>query len=273
MISYQDDIYLFEATIVEATFSDDETVQLDEITIHPSTPMGQHEFVLSDGTNHRIVRLVLISPNQDWRRNQTYAWKLDNAWMSDNTSSSSFSWLHWNVESFIDSGIQVPQNNSIFFCDLIELHFSPIGGSGGYHHKDLPKTKISIRDFKIGANLLSLNDDGTNTTSEEIIPTYPNNTLCPTCVASDGVVYGTSMTNIPSASDWYGIYPCLPVQHSNLWFYRKVAAPLICLLVTLVCFWGERRRRLRLYEHLKSAEEDLTLDVVETEDSYQNVLA
>ena len=58
MISYHDDHYLLEASSVEATFSDETTVQLDEITVHPFTPMG-HEFVLSDGTNNRIVRLIL----------------------------------------------------------------------------------------------------------------------------------------------------------------------------------------------------------------------
>jgi hypothetical protein len=126
MIHYYDEWYLFSASSVVASFGDGVEVPLDNVTLRSSTPMGD-EWIFSTTTtskstnnNHnssdtnnntfvpRMVRLILISPEQDWRRNAGYVWKLDNAWMSD----ADHAWLHWNSNSFIDSAILNP------FCQV-----------------------------------------------------------------------------------------------------------------------------------------------------------
>lgn len=235
MLSYHDEHFMLKAATAVAHFSDDEKVQLDKVTIRPSTPMG-HEFVLSSSQSpddRRIVRLILILPQHDWRRNQTYEWKLDNAWMSDIENS----WLHWNVESFIDSEIQVPHDHYMFACESIELHFHPIGGKVSKPMSaDYPS--LMLKDVEIGAHL-------ERNASQEII--MRGRCLEATCSMEDE-------------------------QQRDFPYIFTVVSSLVILLIVSFCLYWQKQKRAKRYEQLRSAEEDLKLNVVDTI-SYQNVLA
>jgi hypothetical protein len=230
MIHYQDDEFLLTASSIEATFSDGATLSLTNITIRPSTPIGD-ELIIStgdDSSNSRGVRLILISPERDWRRNQTYAWKLDNAWMSDPTAD----WLHWNVESYINSAIQVPQENNVFACALLEFHFSPIGLK---HHYDpvVTNSKVVLRDVKIGAHFSSA-------------PQKPYSPCADGCSVIDGTV--TSAFGSATSDGTY-------------WKVGVVLGAILIILGFSSCWC--RRRRADLYDKL-SPEEDLNLTVEDT---------
>jgi len=157
MISYQDQGFYFSTSSAQATFHNGVTKTLDMITVEPKTPMGDLIVLSSSSTaeqdeNPYLIRLVFISPAQDWRtqsKETDYIWKLDNAWMS--TSSSS--WLHWNVQSFVDSAIRMEgthnaSSSSLFTCDQMEFHFRPLRGgttdSNSY---------LTLYNVKIGSHL------------------------------------------------------------------------------------------------------------------------
>ena len=190
----------------------------------------------------RIVRLVLISPDKDWRKGQTYAWKLDNAWMSD----QNVKWLHWNVESYINSDIQVPNDNNVFSCDRLEFHFDPIGfhGQGAV----VSNSRLVLTNVQIGANLASTNGKA----REEFIPC--NHHTDGNCSVIDGVAKND---------------PGLPGMTNNgpvNWQIAGLFGLLLFITIAFVCWC--RRRGVKLYEQLSpTPEEDLTLEV---EDTYQD---
>lgn len=158
-----DDFYI-EVSSMNATFADGYVAIFDKISVNATTPMGV-EIVLTsshiEDPEKSSIRLVLIRPEQDWRQNAAYAWKLDNVWMADQLSPSSSpnSWLHWNVESYYDSSIQVPEYNNVFQCDEMEFHFKPLGkgASGGYNSQIIPT--LTLTDVKIGALMSNSTDE------------------------------------------------------------------------------------------------------------------
>jgi hypothetical protein len=150
MIQYQDDNFFFSASSIVAIFPDGLERSLDNVTIKSSTPLGEEWYLTTSNTDSQssssslfsssssshIVRLIVIPPKHDWRRDQSYTWKLDSAWMSD-SDESDVAWVHWNVNSYVNSVIQVPSVPSqleqsattippIFACAKMEFHFSPI---------------------------------------------------------------------------------------------------------------------------------------------------
>lgn len=166
MIHYQDDNHLFSASSIVATFGDGVEVSLDTVTLSASTPMGEEWLFSSSSSSHdteegdsvarRVVRLVTITPDKDWRRNAAYAWKLDNAWMSD----ADHAWLHWNSNSYIDSILQIPGdpdylNTQILSCDVMEFHLDAILPSGFRRSSDpiVTDTRVVLKDVKMGSNL------------------------------------------------------------------------------------------------------------------------
>jgi len=157
IFAFQDEDFWIQASSIQATFGDGSSMELDTISVNATTPMGMEILITSDDIEHpekRSIRLVLIRPDQDWRPNAAYAWKLDNAWMADQLSPSAptYSWLHWNVESYVDSRIQVPQFNNVWKCDELEFHFKPIGkGSSGSFSQSQINPTVTLTDFRIGA--------------------------------------------------------------------------------------------------------------------------
>ena len=144
MIDYNDEYCSFHVDHISVTFSDGVTFNTTNtttttttttspsssnsskfvtITSTPTTPLG-YEWKITffnkddDGNDYdneqprrRIIRLYVITPNQDWRRISSttitgYGWKLNSAWMS---SDEEYDWLHWNLEGHINSQIQVPK--------------------------------------------------------------------------------------------------------------------------------------------------------------------
>lgn len=264
MIHYQDDEFLFAASSIEATFSDAKSYeihnrtifepssnivyQLNNLTIHSSTPIGD-QLVLAndDSSDQRIVKLVLIQPDRDWRQNQTYRWKLDNAWMSDPDNNN---WLHWNVESFVDSIIQVPDddNRYIFACDKMEFHFSPLGLKH-YYDPVVTSTKLVLRDVRMGARFSSSNSKIPET---PYIPCTPSIS----CSVVDGVIAGGIIADSVGTAFWKT-------------GAAAFGAMILLLLASISWCWCRRRRRFELYEQLSpTPDEDLFLSV-EDDDSYQ----
>lgn len=82
MIHYHDDNFLFEVSILEATFSDDVTIHDGNVTVKEKTPLGKEVWIVSTAragssreqtihddddavVDHIIVRLIFITPEQD----------------------------------------------------------------------------------------------------------------------------------------------------------------------------------------------------------------
>ena len=132
-VTFSDGVTFNNTTTTTNTTTSSNLSDLVTITSTPTTPLG-YEWKMTffnkdadDGNNNehqhhrrRIIRLYVITPTQDWRRiipppsptttskttptSVGYSWKLNSAWMSD----EEYDWLHWNVEGYINSQIQVP---------------------------------------------------------------------------------------------------------------------------------------------------------------------
>jgi hypothetical protein len=250
MVSFENEKYLISASSIDATFGDGATLSLDTITVTSSTPMGD-EIVLSstDDDDNRVIRLILTSPDQDWRHNQDYyAWKLDNAWMTD----QEYKWLHWNVESFINSEIQVPTNNSVFACESMEFHFSPIGMRHSHFGTEEP-TKVVLLDVKIGASLSFSTDE------KKIFRPCSDDTcsLVDGTITGDGGIFGGGGGNSISIN-----------LEANVATVALGSSLLIALIWVLIC-WILKRRRTKLYQEINPTAEEEDLQLSEEESPYQ----
>ena len=158
--------FILKASSIQATFADGLILDLDNITIQESTPLGD-EWILCSSSQQpndddgvirpplRMVKLILITPDHDWRKNQTYAWKLDNAWMSD----PDLGWIHWNVEAYVDSQIQVPDHNMLLQSQRMEFHFRPIGMQSAASFPVLTTlAKLVLQDVEMGVHVSNVND-------------------------------------------------------------------------------------------------------------------
>ncbi|KAG7353588.1 hypothetical protein IV203_002943 [Nitzschia inconspicua] len=268
MIHYQDDIRSFSASSIVASFGDGVEVSLDNVTFIASTPMGD-EWILStnddgdyrDTTVSRVVRLITISPEKDWRMNASYAWKLDNAWMSD----EDYSWLHWNSNSYVDSVVRVPgdsehPNSQIFTCNVMEFHFDAILPSGFRRSSDpiVTNTRVVLKNVQWGSNLVTLDKDKLQHYSPCSGPRDGNKD--PICIIMDGVVSGESSWRIPSP-------PSSTLNNLLVWqllLLLGVVLGIIILCAYLVwklircCFHWQRTKR---YQEINPSqgEGDLTL--------------
>jgi hypothetical protein len=281
MIHYEDSSAFFSASSAIASFADGVKVPLTHATIG-SKPMGL-EWILTEtgaqddaGNNateqqapFRIVRLVMISPNLDWRKNADYMWKLDNAWMSD----VDWGWLHWNSNSYIDSAIQLPNgsvknpSNVLFECDVMEFHFESILPSGFRRSTDpvVTDTRLVLSDVKLGTYM----DKEKNKPHDVYNPCHPGLFDDNGCTIVDGVI--ASSATVPSTfklwtstssgvlSDWW--------TRSPLW--QKLVASVGCvalvvimmMLTTRLLRWCHYRQRTKLYQQINPTreEEDLVL--------------
>jgi hypothetical protein len=248
MASFENENYLISASSIDATFGDGATLSLDTITVTSSTPMGDEIVLSSTDDDDRVIRLILISPDQDWRQNQDYyAWKLDNAWMSDQVDK----WRHWNVESFIKSEIQVPSNNSVFACESMEFHFSPIAMKHSHFGTEEP-TKVVLRDVKIGASLSFSTDE------KEIFRPCSDDT----CSLVDGTTVGNGA--IVGGGNWISNN----LEANVVTVALGSSLLLIGLIFVLIC-WTLKRRRIKLYQQINPTEEEEDLQLAEEESSYQ----
>jgi hypothetical protein len=250
MASFENENYLISASSIDATFGDGATLSLDTITATSSTPMGDEIVLSSTDDDDRVIRLILVSLEQDWRQNQDYyAWKLDSAWMSD----QEYKWLHWNVESFIKSEIQVPSNNSVFACESMEFHFSSIGMKHSHFGTEEP-TKVVLRNVKIGASLSFSTDE------KEIFRPCSDDT---TCSLVDGITAGND--GIFGGGNWISNN-----VEANVVTVALGSSLLVGLIWVFIC-WTLKRRRNKLYQQIipTEEEEDLQLAEEESTSTYQ----
>eukprot|EP00980_Cylindrotheca_fusiformis_P022315 scaffold9191_cov114-Cylindrotheca_fusiformis.AAC.10 len=215
----------------------------------------------SPSVDDHVVRLVLITPDQDWRKNQTYEWKLDNAWMSDKQQK----WLHWNVESFIASEIYVPPGNhsSIFSCEKMEFHFRPIRPVQNSHLGGIERAaNVILHNVQIGAHFTNT----TKTTKEDEEDIYYRPCLDDTCWMVDGV---TVSPNPILCEDSKAFFSTSRFEMKNT-MTIVVGSSLIASLVLFCCFWRCRnRRRAKLYQRIvptDTEENDLHLAEEEEEE-------
>lgn len=193
VVEYKDEYFHFSASSIEASFGverdDVKTKKLDTVTIQRDTPVGDQIILTSSSSkssNNNInqadedhveegrdetvpaveeIRLIFISPELDWRKNQNYIWKLNGAWMSDPT----YMWLHWNVESNINSIIQIPSpslssslttatsnitTNKLFGCDYMEFDFTAIGS-----RRRESNAKVIFHDVQMGTHISAPSSD------------------------------------------------------------------------------------------------------------------
>jgi hypothetical protein len=231
MIHYQDNQFLLQASSIQATFSDGTTLSLTNITTRLDTPLGDEWVFANADDDSRYVRLILNTPIQDWRRNQTYAWKVDSASMSD----EQFTFTHWNAERFVDSQVQVPTHQSIFTTAHLEFHFRPIGAVSRFDQV-VTNSRVVLQHVQLGAHL-----DGSQT---EIYNPCPGS-----CSVVDGQVAGA-----------FGTY----TSKDEMWQLAPICSAAAAIFLLLA--WWCRCRRQELYERIVP-EEDLTLTVEDTFES------
>lgn len=283
MASYQDDDFLFSASSLEATFTDGSTLRgsNSDVIIHRDTPLGDEVWIVersgqdsnargkgsrSSTEGVRVVRLIFITPEQDWRRNQTYAWKLDSAWMSSMTIPSDPSeprpWLHWNVQSYINSAIQVPASNLILdFEELELLHFRPIRDvDNPYHSPVTHKERLLLKDVQFGLHFPSNNE------TIELISPCPDDRAF--CSIVDGEVQATPETSTAGLPNEKNRVSSSRPPSAKIELEEAGATILLVfsIIILCLCFW-RRHQRSKLYEQLSpNPDEDLSLTV---EDTYQ----
>jgi hypothetical protein len=148
------DIY-FQASSVEATFRDGshETFESDSIRYN-STIIGDY---LQFTTLRRKVRLYFIPPTLDWKQNETYQWKLNQAWMSDDY----YGWIFWNVNGYIDSEIQLSSSNQVFQCNHVEFSFWKNAPKGMF---DGNQGKLVLKNINMAAFLSPQHNEESLTT-------------------------------------------------------------------------------------------------------------
>jgi len=291
--------FLLEASAIEATFADDTVVEsFSNITSKTNTPLGDELWLTARGDSSRIIRLILIGPGRDWRRNQStvYDWKLDSAWMSDPEEG----WLHWNAQADVDSIIRIPpstpsplgdtdstptsytetssdsedeivENRLVFKCDSLELHFRPLAGNrGGFGRNPIVTDKrVLFSNLRLGAHLAS-NGEG------ELLPTQPYSP-CPhsssSCSVVDGKLTGLGLASIASQ----GVFPFYSGLDSSRTPYVRSALGIALILILLCCFSRRCgcRTRAKSYQPLESSasaddtDEDIALA---TDGGYHDVL-
>jgi hypothetical protein len=276
MIDYFDERFLFSASSVVASFGDGVEVPLNNVTLRTSTGMGDEWIFSSTETSNnilpRVVRLILISPEQDWRRHVSYVWKLDSAWMSD----SDHGWLHWNSNSFVDSILQIPGDDPddfpasiVLTCDTMEFHFESILPNGFRRSSDpiVRNTRVVLKDVHIGANLMSTNQPflkdyspcGGDIGHEQIKEGRPK------CSIVDGAISESSSGWIPDSSSSSPIFDW-PMWQLMVLLGLVLALATLCLvaiwrLIQYCCHWHRTKR----YQQINPTheEEDLSLDEID----------
>jgi len=248
IFAFQDEDFWIEASSIQATFGDGSSMDLDTISVNATTPMGIEILLTSDDIQHpkkRSIRLILIRPEQDWRMNADYAWKLDNAWMADQLSPSAptYSWLHWNVESYIDSQIQVPQFNNLWYCKELEFHFKAIneGSSRGQYPSTQIEPMVTLTDVRIGAMM-------SQSPNEFQIYNPPECNRQEVCKFVDGEI----------ESDGGIFHNLLDNKDSRILFGGITCLIVLGLLMVGIATYRRRNGRSKEYEPIQGVESQLT---------------
>lgn len=77
------------------------------------------EIHFGDGVDETL-RFYWMPPEMDWRKNQTYFYKLTSSWIS----SDSQDWLFWNVNNQVDSDLILPTDRYHGLqCEYMEFHY------------------------------------------------------------------------------------------------------------------------------------------------------
>jgi hypothetical protein len=257
--------YSLSFSIAEATFGDGVTKELDTWSVQSSTPIGNQLFLSSSDDNSRVVRLVLITPEQDWRQDQNYLWKLDNAWMSD----SQHGWLHWNVEGFIDSQIQVSSlslslssskeghHRVLFVCDRMEFHFRKIE----MKLTTAPDpTKLILRNITIGAFIPPSNYSSSSSSNERRIY-HPCPTPSLACEIVDGIV-----STSPISKGSSGLISS--VNNNTLSIIG--GSILFVVIILSFCCWCRNPESSKQYEQIHRTEDHEKEEPTGKEATYQN---
>ena len=100
-------------------------------------------------------------------------------------------WLHWNIQSYVDSAIQIPTSsnnenddtNTVFMTPSMEFYFSPIIPNGLPRGKVDKSNGLVLKDVKLGAHLNGVDD---------IPNTYNPCNLRSPCSIVDGASVGES---------------------------------------------------------------------------------
>jgi len=249
MIEFVNDDFWIRAQSIEATFGDGSSMELDTISVNATTPIGVEILLTSSTIQHpqkRSIRLILIKPDQDWRQTADYAWKLDNAWMADQLApdSPTYSWLHWNVESFVDSSIQVPEYNKVWKCNEMEFYFKSIGktsASSGFHSSSQLTPIVTLTDLHIGAMLSQ-----SSKAFEMYIP--------PECKGQEDCKFVDGKSKASGSTS--SIHDLLEGKDSKLVFAGLGGIILLVLCLSLVCKGRCRKieRRSEQYESIQAVE-------------------
>jgi hypothetical protein len=267
---YQDENIIFSASNIVASFGDDDdTIPLDTVT-HRSSVAGDELILSSASQKDKIVKLVTIPPEFDWRKNQSYVWKLDNGWMSNNE----YGWIHWNSNSYIDSVIQIPSssgnNTVLLICDTMEFHFTPILPTGFSHAYDqvIPSTKITLSNVQLG-----LLRDTTENNDKQFQYYHPCNHRTTTmsksnrrdtCAIIDGTIssgiYGSTTYNTLSNSTLFF------ADDRPIWQLSILIAVVVFVVAFLVyilirwCVHYERTKRYQEINPMNNCEDDEDAD-------------
>lgn len=299
MIHYQDDNHLFSASSIVAFFGDGVEVSLDTVTLRASTPMGE-EWILSrdsaeeedERAAHRVVRLITITPDKDWRQNNnnnaaasvSYAWKLDNAWMSDPDDLTA--WLHWNSNSYIDSVLQVPTGDDpaaylknttttttyqMLSCNVMEFHFDAILPSGFRRSTDpiVTDTRVVLKNVKMGSNLQTIEEKYLHyydpCTGQSSMGKHDSGSYC-------AVVDGAVSSTFSSFSGWTRPNAATFLNDSPVWeivLFVGILLGMAVLLWYLVgrlfqccCHWQRTKR----YQQINSSHDEDDLALAEEEE-------
>jgi hypothetical protein len=179
------DIY-FQASSVEATFRDGshETFESDSIRYN-STTIGDY---LQFTTLRRKVRLYFIPPTLDWKQNETYQWKLNQAWMSDDY----YGWIFWNVNGYIDSEIQLSSSNQVFQCNHVEFSFWKNAPKGMF---DGNQGKLVLKNVNMAAFLSPQHNEESLTTFSPCSGTCRAINGSITCATGDYWKYGATIVS------------------------------------------------------------------------------
>lgn len=238
------------------------------LSVQTGTPLGTELWIseadaVGEPTNEsmaRTLRLIFIAPSMDWRKAANYDWKLDSAWISNPKSeqdNEEYDWWHWNVQSFVDSAIQVPKSDDDpwrWDCDRVELPFHPLlEDNRGWSTRSPSDSQLILSGVRIGFGR------NISTTSDVFSPCAGLDS----CAVVDGEVVATSKLE----SLWNSAtFSSTTIEPASLRMeFLGLGVLIVTMLVGFVA-WCKRRQRFMDYQRLHpTPETDLTLH---EEDSY-----
>ena len=175
------------------------------------------------------------------------------------------SWLHWNVESYTNSVIQVNDSNHIWECDELVLNFRPIRETRttAQYPKQLAtnKERVILKGLRLG---LLFNRSVVHPGSDYVSPCEKSQP----CVVVDGIVQERTGGKQRDATS-LGISSTSGRQWEvGAHVVALLAVLIVAALFVLTVVCHRRYHQSKLYRKLTPApNDDLTL---KEEDSYQN---